>query len=88
MNPVAKAIEALASGGAFEDVLTAAKSFSFAPLPQITSLAELGEEWEYREVPDSFRDTVEVAYFEGKLTREQVAELRAVARGGQGNLGK
>lgn len=81
MNRVTTAIDAFHDGtGTFEQVREAVATFRFGRPPDIRSLKDLGDNWEYREVTDSFRDTVEVAYFEGKLTLDQVNELRGIVR--------
>jgi hypothetical protein len=81
MNRVQEAIQASHDGtGTFDEVREVVATFRFGRPPEIRSLKDLGENWDYREVTDSFRDTVEVAYFEGKLSLEQVNELRDVVR--------
>lgn len=81
MNRVQEAIRAFHDGtGTFDEVRAEVATFRFGRPPEIRSLKDLGENWDYQPVHDSFRDTVEVAYFEGKLTLEQVNELRDIVR--------
>ena len=81
-NPVTVALKALKAGtGTFEAVKNAMAGFEFQPLPTYPcTLAGLFEQEEYVVVPDSFRDTVFVAMFEGAITREQFDELRELAK--------
>lgn len=83
-NPVTVALKAMKAGtGTFDSVKEAVAAFEFAsrPPPPRTLESLLDEDQaDYTPVPDSFRDTVFVAMFDGTLTRAQFDELREIAR--------
>lgn len=79
VGAVRDALDAMKSGGTFEDVLAAVKAATFTIPPVISSLKELGENWDYQPEQDSFRDTVESAFWSGIITKEQMSELRSSA---------
>lgn len=80
VEAVRAALKSLASGsGEYADVLSAVKAAVFAVPPSARSLKELGEQWDYQEAPDTFRDSVESAFWSGIIDADQLAELRSSA---------
>ena len=63
----------------YEDVKAAVAEHEFTVPKAAKSLDELVDLWDYAPDVNSFRDTVEKAMWQKLLTREQTAELRAIA---------
>lgn len=81
VQPVRDAIEAMRRGeGSFEDLRTAVQGARFAVRPTARSEEDLALNWDYRELPDSFTDTVVAARWQKVLTAAQVGELQRMAQ--------
>lgn len=81
VQPVRDAIEAMRRGeGKFEDVRRAVQGARFAVRPTARSEEDLAASWDYRELPDSFTDTVVAARWQRVLSAEQVGELQRMAQ--------
>jgi hypothetical protein len=81
VQPVRDAIEAMRTGdGSFEDLRSAVQGARFAVRPTARSEEDLAQAWDYRELPDSFTDTVVAARWQRVLTPEQVGELQSMAQ--------
>ncbi|HEX8321632.1 hypothetical protein [Longimicrobium sp.] len=81
VQPVRDALEALRAGtGDYEAVRKAVGLARFAIRPPLRTLEEIGRNWDYVPIPDSFTDTVSVARWQKVLTPEQERELKGLAK--------
>ena len=82
MEAIKAAFQQLKAGtGSFDQLKAAVMEHDFTVIDtKVRSVQELAERWDYAPVAGSFRDTIEVLRWGKVLTKEQVEELRAVAR--------
>lgn len=81
MNKVQNAVAGIRAGtGTYEALKDAVRGHTFTSVQSdVRSLRDLANNWEFAPTEGSFRDTIEILYWEKVLTEEQVEELREIA---------
>lgn len=65
--------------GSFETLMLAVQAAKFAVKPTALSVDELGANWDYQRMDDTWTDTVQAALFQRVITLEQYDALHDAA---------